>query len=156
MRKGWTIEREKFGPEMWDWNIRVLKMINAHLREVRPEREPNIALDRYEAMQKEGRLIWIVARSEGNVVIGFSSHWWYRDLHFDLRVGHDDLWHVENHCRRLGIGRELKQMGLAELQKAGAVYTSDHLRYAVSNDLMTELGYQRYGTIWRKPLETKA
>lgn len=141
--------REEFGPATRDW-LTTLAMINAHLLEVRGI-PGDLALDRYLALQRDGRLIWITARSER--LVGFSAHYWFRDLHFPLRVGQDTLWHVLADHRGQGIGRRLKEMGIEELRKAGCAYTSDLLRAAFSHDdLMLGLGYHRAGTIWRKPL----
>lgn len=146
-----SVSREVFGSKMRDWDV-CLRMIHDHLFEV-TGRVADIQIDRYMAMQEEERLVWIVARLADNALIGFSSHWLYRDVHFGIRVGHDDLWHVERAWRGLGIGRALKEAGLEELRKAGAAYTSDNLRAAFSRgDLMESLGYHRYAINWRKPL----
>ncbi len=137
-------EREWFRP-LWD----------AHGTEIRSK---PFALDfsRYEQIEREGRLIWIVSR-ETNVLdlppIGYSCHWWYRSMHWDERVGVDDLWFVLPGYRGNGTGVLMKQLGLDLLREAGAVETSDAIRAdAPVGHLMADLGYERWGTRWKKKL----
>jgi hypothetical protein len=142
--------RERFGPDAPDWE-HTHWLINEHLCEVRGI-QGDIALDRYLQMQTDGRLVWMVARHK-DCVIGFSCHYWYRDLNFPFCVAQDGLWHVASIYRNLGIGRKLKEMGHDELRRAGVKYTTDILRKAFTEDkLMLDMGYHRWGQVWRKGL----
>jgi len=106
----------------------------------------------YARIEDDGRLIWIVARDEG-VPVGYSCHWWYQSLHFDQRVGHDDLWFVAPSHRGRGIGRNVKKIGHAELRMAGAVETEDMIRISYEHPrLMSGLGFEVRGTWWMKKL----
>ncbi len=133
-------QRPDFKP-LWD----------EHGIEVRGE---PLALDfrRYTKIEVEGRLICIVARDNDRPV-GYSWHYWYQSLHFDERIGHDDLWYVNPAYRGDGIGQRLRMIGVATLKDAGAVTTSDFIRRAGTHPtLMTQLGYEAHGTWWRKTL----
>lgn len=142
--------RERFGPDAPDWE-NTHQLINEHLFEVRGIKG-GIALQRYLSMQDDGRLVWMTARHK-DCVIGFSCHYWYRDLNFPFCVAQDGLWHVAPLYRNLGIGRKLKELGHEELRRAGVKYTSDNLRETFNHDdLMLDMGYQRWGQVWRKEL----
>jgi hypothetical protein len=134
-------EREAFKP-LWD----------QHGIEVRGK---PFFLDfaRYLTIEREGRLIWIVAREAADgPPIGYSCHWWYHSMHWDERVGVDDLWFVLKGWRAEGVGAEMKRMGLSALHEAGAVETSDTIRYSADiKDLMTKLGYRRWAIKWKFP-----
>src|SRR6266436_5337784 len=110
---------------------------------------------RYQQLELEKRLIWIVARwKKSNVPIGYSCHFWYRDLHYDDRVGADDLWFVDRRVRSLGIGMTLKLIGHDELRRHGAIKTSDNIRRAFAHpNLMNDLGFGWWGIRWVKRLE---
>ena len=147
--KGMIIAREKFPfresgkpfQSLWD----------AHGIEIRGE---PLKLDfvRYAQIEREGRMICIVAR-DGDRPVGYSFHYWYKSLHFDEREGHDDLWYVLPAYRKDGIGQRLRMMGMAALKDAGAVSTSDFIRNAGTHPtLMTQLGYDTHGIWWRKTL----
>lgn len=108
---------------------------------------------RYEQIEREKRLIWIVAYCRPGKPVGYSCHWWYDSIHFKERWGHDDLWFVTKGWRGLDIGRTLKHKGLDALRAAGAVMTEDLIRAAAPIDkLMGEMGYQQWGTRWTKRL----
>jgi GNAT superfamily N-acetyltransferase len=106
---------------------------------------------RYEAIQAEGRLVWVVARNLA-VPIGYSCHWTYHDLHFNREtVGCDDMWFVRPEWRRQGIGGFLKKMGHDRLAKLGANKTSDTIRVAFDHpNLMAGLGFERKGVKWTR------
>lgn len=136
-------ERELFKP-LWD----------AHGVEVSgvPFR---LKYDRYEQIDREGRLIWIVSRETvGGPVIGYSCHWWYLDMHWEDRiVGVDDLWYVVPHWRNAGVGGHMKKLGLDLLRSVGAIETSDAIRFSGTNaGLMTGMGYVPWGLRWKKRL----
>ncbi len=129
-------------------------MFSEHGREVRGK---PLKLDfmRYQQIEREKRLVWVVARSiEFNRPIGYSLHYWYTDLHdCGERIGTDDLWYVGNDFRGKGVGRMLKHMGHAELQRQGVVRTSDNIRSSFEHDtLMSNLGFQEWGVRWMKSL----
>jgi GNAT superfamily N-acetyltransferase len=113
-------------------------------------------LDRYREIEGQGRLVWIVAR-ETNLPdlppVGYSCHWHYHSMHWDERVGVDDLWFVLPGWRGNGIGSRMKQMGLDLLREAGAVETSDTVRFAANVDYpLGNLGYKPWGTRFKKAL----
>ncbi|SRR6266436_2424061 len=134
------------------------ELFSAHGREVRGK---SLQLDfhRYYQIEREKRLVWVVARSiETNKPIGYSLHYWYRDLHYfaDI-VGADDLWYVEKSFRKNGVGRMLKLMGHAELQRQGCVRTSDNIRASYSHHmLMRDVGFEPWGIRWQKELQLKS
>jgi GNAT superfamily N-acetyltransferase len=104
---------------------------------------------RYEQIERDGRLICVVARDDDGVPHGYSWHYWYKSLHFSERVGHDDLWYVTPEHRNKGVGMELRRKGLDWLKRAGAVETSDMIReHGVWPGTMTALGYERRGNWW--------
>ena len=110
---------------------------------------------RYHQLEFERRLVWIVARwVKSTIPIGYSCHFWYRDLHFNERVGADDLWFVDRRVRSLGIGALLKRMGHDELRRRGAIKTSDNIRGVFDHpNLMNDLGFNYWGARWLKKLE---
>ena len=80
---------------------------------------------RYQAIQMERRLVWVVARAiETGDPIGYACSFWYRDLHFNERVAADDLWFVDRNYRRSGVGKTVKVMCHDQLKKAGVVRAS--------------------------------
>lgn len=145
------VRREKFPQATSPDRALFQPLWDAHGIEVRSE---PLALDfrRYAQIEREDRLICIVAR-DGGLPVGYSWHWWYKSLHFDERCGHDDLWYVLPAYRKTGLGRELREMGLAALKNAGAVMTSDVIRNAGTHpSLMSQMGYASHGTWWKKTL----
>lgn len=140
--------REKFpseyGPQGQLWK----ELFNAHGQEVRG-RNMKIFWSRYYAIERDNRLIWIVARDEQTgVPVGYSCHWWYVDMHFGDVVGADDLWYVIPGARHLGIGRRVKEIGLSWLKHAGAERTYDIIRAGAPNEVyrcLDRLGYQLSG-----------
>jgi len=129
-------------------------LFDLHGREVRGK-PFDLDFRRYHQLEFEKRLVWIVARSiEPNQPIGYSCHYWYRDLHYNERVGADDLWFVDRRGRGLGIGERLKLIGHDELRKCGVVETGDNIRSAFDHpNLMNDLGFNHWGTRWKKRLE---
>lgn len=135
-------KREEFIPL---WGAHGLEVRNAPLQ---------LDYEAYERIEREGRLIWVVARDGSDELpIGYSCHWWYQSMHFREWVGHDDIWFVARTWRRAGIGRSLRLKGLEALRAAGAVSTSDFIRNAARvPDLMAGMGYMQWGTWWMKLL----
>jgi len=109
---------------------------------------------RYHQIEFEKRLIWVVARwIKSNAPIGYSCHYWYRDLNFNERVAADGLWFVDHRVRSLGIGFTLKLIGHDELRKHGVVKTSDTVRNTFRHiKLMRDLGFEVAGYKWGKTL----
>jgi L-amino acid N-acyltransferase YncA len=127
------------------------RLFEAHGREVRGK-PFDLAYTRYYEIERDKRLVWVVARSiESNAPIGYACGWWYRDMHFDERVGADDLWYVDPNHRRSGVGKTLKVMQHKELAKAGVARIYDVIRGAYNHPtLMHDLGFERWGTRWAK------
>lgn len=126
-------------------------MFRAHGCEVRG-RPFSLNYKRFHQMEFEGRLGWFVARDRERP-IGYSCHYWFRDLHFSDVTGIDDLWYVDPDWRRHGVGRQLKQLGHAWLKDAGAVTTTDTVRDRFRHpNLMAALGFEKWGMRWIKTL----
>lgn len=107
---------------------------------------------RYSQLQKQGRLVWIVAREEGDA-IGYCMSFWYRDLHFSKEMNAtDDLWYVTPASRFCGVGTALKKVCHEELQRHGIRRVYDNIRNDAHATLMGELGFHRWGTRWLKTL----
>jgi len=146
-----TYQREDFNPDAWDW-LRQKGMFDAHGVELRGF-PSDLDIPRYLQMQREGRLVYITVRDTGDVVQGYSSHFWHRDLHFNARVAQDDAWYVEPALRKLGIGRRLREVALEELRKAGVRYAYGRLKTAHPHDeSMRDLGYVPWETVFIKEL----
>jgi GNAT superfamily N-acetyltransferase len=144
------IGREIFPPPVSDF----APLFEAHGIEVRGQ-PFQLDFKRYNQLEFEGRLVWVVARHRDmipwrdRIPVGYSCHYWYRDLHFDERCATDDLWYVSKEYRGRGIGRRLKEMGHEILEKAGVTRIGDNIRDgAVSADQMAELGFEPWGTRW--------
>jgi GNAT superfamily N-acetyltransferase len=103
-------------------------------------------------LQKQGRLVWIVARSGFGLPVGYQLSFWYRNLHWNEFEATDDLWYVTPDLRRQGIGATLKSLAHHELRRHGALRVFDNIRAAAHAKLMGELGYEVYGTRWMKKL----
>lgn len=145
--------REKFpslfGPDGQKWN----DLFDAHGMEVRG-RKFKLFWSRYYEIERQSRLIWIVARNhETGEPVGYSCHWWYVDMHFSDVIGADDLWYVIPAMRKLGIGRNVKLIGLHCLKKAGAVRTYDLIRDDGPWRTLKALGYEVWGTRWVSDLQ---
>lgn len=127
-------------------------LFRAHGCEVRG-RPFALNFKRFHQMEFEGRLGWFVARDRNDKPIGYSCHYWFRDLHFCDVVGIDDLWYVDPDWRRHGVGRQLKRLGHAWLKDAGAVTTTDTVRDRFRHpNLMAALGFEKWGIRWTKTL----
>jgi hypothetical protein len=108
---------------------------------------------RYQIIEFEKRLVWIVARSKTNHPIGYACSFWYRDLHFNERVAADDLWFVYKDFRGKGVGGSLKERCHSELKKQGVVKIYDTIRAAYNHPgLMSDLGFELWGYRWLKTL----
>lgn len=140
----YTIARQGF--PQGEALLKFIPMWIAHGQEV-AGKPMELDLPRYRRLQDEGRLIWIVAFDDDQP-IGYSSHFWYRDLHFNERIAADDIWYVKPSHRGKGVGRELKRLGLMYLRKAGVVKTYDLIRGTEHSPTMENLGYKRWGTRW--------
>lgn len=152
--KGIAYEIERFpGTHNMDDYDTFCEMFESHGIEAR-SKPLDLNWDRYAAIEREGRLVWVVARSGGaGLPLGYSCHWSYRDMHFHEIVAVDDMWYVMPHVRRHGIGRELKNIGHAALRKAGAVKVYDAIRTSGPDIVMMQkLGYELWGYRWVKDL----
>jgi hypothetical protein len=113
-----------------------------------------VELDRRRLSQLNmcGRLIWIVARSDFGLPIGYQLSFWYRNLHWDEREAIDDLWFVVPSARCAGVGSKLKIIAHDELKRDGVVRVFDNIRESVHARLMGSLGFDPWGTRWVKQL----
>jgi RimJ/RimL family protein N-acetyltransferase len=109
-------------------------------------------LIRYRGLQKQGRLVWIVARSDGGLPVGYSSSHWGRDLNFNEQVAWDGLWFVTPSARGVGVGTELKRLAHAELKRHGCVRVYDLIREDAHWRLLDKIGFDIWGTRWVKEL----
>jgi hypothetical protein len=125
-----------------------------HGREVRGK-PFDLDFRRYGQIEREGRLVWIVARSiETDAPIGYACSFWYRDLHFNERVAADDLWFVRKDFRNKGVGIAVKTMCHEELKKQGVVRVYDTIRAVGFRHatLMRDLGFEPAAIRWTKEL----
>jgi hypothetical protein len=107
---------------------------------------------RYAQLQNKGRLVWIVARSDFGVPIGYSCSHWGRDLNFNERVGYDGLWFVTPAARGVGIGTTLKEIAHAELKRNGCLRVYDIIREDTHWKQLASIGFTAWGTRWVKEL----
>lgn len=125
-------------------------LFDAHGTEVRG-RPMVINWARYRSMERDGRLVWIVARERSSwIPVGYSGHYWYIDLHFCDKIAADDLWYVVPEHRGKGIGRRARQMGLDALAAMEVKTTSDLIRNGGPD--LTHFGYEPWGTRWIRQL----
>ena len=144
-------DREDFNPDAADWK-RQVELFDAHGMELRGIKS-DLDVQRYLQIQREGRLIYVTARDVSGVLQGYSSHFWHRHMHFNVRVAQDDAWYVIPGLRRLGVGRKLREFALRELELAGVKYVYGRLKTAHPHDeSMTGLGYVPWETTWIKQL----
>lgn len=145
------IQREDFNPDASDWAAQK-KLFDAHAMELRGF-PSDLDIERYLQMQREGRLVYITARDGDDIIRGYSSHFWHRDLHFKVRVAQDDAWYVRPEDRKVGIGRQLREVALAVLKEAGVKYAYGRLKAAHPHDeSMKDLGYIPWETVFLKEL----
>jgi len=145
--------REEFNEEAPDWN-RQMELCDAHAMELRGMKA-DLFIDQYNRIQREGRLVLIMARdmSRNDLLIGYSSHFWYRHLHFNMRIANDDAWYVVPEYRNRGIGRALREMALVYLKAAGCVGAYGRTKTEFPHDeSMTDLGYDPFEMVWLKDL----
>src|SRR5258707_1706497 len=102
-------------------------LFNDHGMEVRGQ-PFDLDFRRYQIIEFENRLVWIVARDKLDHPIGYACSFWYRDLHFIERVAADDLWFVRKDYRGAGVGKTVKLMCHDELKKQGVVRVYDAVR----------------------------
>lgn len=143
-----TYQREKFDP-----NHEGFKTLNdAHGIELRGmPTQLNIPV--YLRIQNEGRLVLVTAK-DGDIYVGYSSHIWFRHLHFDLRIGEDDAWYVTPAYRKQGVGRKLREFAIEELKKDNVDFVYGRLKVAhPHDDSMNGLGYKPWETVWIKDLK---
>ena len=112
---------------------------------------------RYFQLEADGRLVFVVARDDHAgptaPAVGYSCHFWYRDLHFNERVGADDLWFVAPRYRKRGIGACLKLWGHELMRYRGCVRIRDVIRDEFDHpDLMRKIGFARRATQWTRDL----
>jgi Acetyltransferase (GNAT) family len=107
---------------------------------------------RYTSLQKQGRLVWVVGRSDFGVPVGYSCSHWGRDLNFNEQVAWDGLWFVTPSARGVGLGTELKRVAHAELKRHGCVRVYDLIRDTEHNKLLGEVGFTLWGMRWVKEL----
>jgi hypothetical protein len=107
---------------------------------------------RIREIERQGRLVWIVARSiQTRAPIGYSCSFWYRDLHFDEIIAADDMWFVRRPFRGRGVGESLKQRGHFELAKAGVCRIYELVREAYNHPvLMEKIGFEKWGSRYVK------
>lgn len=146
-----SYRRENFNPYAPDWQ-RQRQLMDAHAMELRGMMaSPDIA--QYLRLQDEGRLVIITARDREDVMQGYSSHFWHRDLHYQIRVAQDDAWYVVPELRKQGVGRRLRELALEELRKDGVKYAYGRLKTAhPHDDSMAGLGYVPFETVFLKEL----
>ena len=126
-----------------------LPLFDAHGREVRGI-PFELDYTRYLQLQKQGRLVWIVARKE-LLPVGYCCSFWYRDLHFvNDTAATDDLWYVAPYARRCGLGAQLKLACHEELRRHGIRRVYDNIRGDEHAKLMIDLCFERWGTRWCK------
>jgi GNAT superfamily N-acetyltransferase len=111
---------------------------------------------RYFQLESDGRLIFIVGRDKNleSQPIGYSCHFWYRDLHFNERICCDDLWFVMPEYRGRGIGRALKVKGHSMMAAMGAIEAKDTIRGAFAHtNLMDAIGFKVKALQWTRDLK---
>jgi len=140
-------QREDFDPKARDWK-RQRELMDAHAMELRGmPADPDIF--QYQRLQREGRLVIITARDGQGILQGYSSHFWHRDLHFNIRVAQDDGIYVVPELRKQGVGTFLRKMAIHELKKAGVQVVLGRLKVAHPHDeSMTELGFVPWETVY--------
>jgi GNAT superfamily N-acetyltransferase len=128
-------------------------LFNDHGMEVRGK-PFDLDFRRYQIIEFEKRLVWIVARDKLNHPIGYACSFWYRDLHFNERVAADDLWFVHKDYRNKGVGIAVKTMCHEELKKQGVVRIYDTIRAVGFRHatLMHDLGFEPSAIRWTKEL----
>lgn len=136
-------QRERFDP----FHPQIKALNDAHAVELRGM-PSDLNLAAYDNLQKEGRMIWITAK-DGDKYVGYSSHFWHRHLHFDLRIGQDDAWYVMPEYRKQGIGRRLRELAIEEMKKDNVDLVYGRLKVAhPHDDSMTGLDYKPWETVW--------
>jgi len=147
------IETVTYGKESFPGRQQFKGLFLSHGIEVR-NKGFDLDFQRYYQIEKEGRLVWIVARTvEHSIPIGYACSFWYRDMHFNERVAADDLWYVDQSYRHSGIGKALKVMCHVELKRCGVVRVYDAIRESYRHPtLMQDLGFEKWGCRWVKML----
>jgi GNAT superfamily N-acetyltransferase len=130
-----------------DWD-RFKYLANLHGRELWGI-DADLNLEQYRNLQNSGRLIMVTARLSDNTMIGYSSHFWHRHLHFNVRIAQDDAWFVLPEFRDQGIGRELRLYSIEEFKKDGVKFAFGRLKTAHPHDSsMLNLGYKPYESVY--------
>lgn len=148
------IQDEAFPPPLRQGEFTALFKIHAMEVAGRPF---ELDYNRYFHLETNGRLVFIVARDDGASpsapAVGYSCHFWYRDLHFNERLVGDDLWFVLPNYRRRGIGTALKLVGHDMMRRRGCVRARDVIRNGFDHpNLMSKIGYAPRGTQWTREL----
>src|SRR5215813_15600560 len=96
----------------------------------------------YKKIHNNSRIVIVSARRrDTGELVGYSSHLWYDDLHFQIRLATDDAWYVLPNYRRIGIGRRLREKALEELAAIGVKIALARTKVAAPHDrVMAELG----------------
>jgi GNAT superfamily N-acetyltransferase len=147
MIENYSIKRENF-PRLY---AEFLPLWQDEGREVR-FRPMKLNVNRYREIERENRLIWIVARNRDSVPIGYCCEYWFVDLHFCDKIGCGDIWYVVPAWRKCGIGKQLKLEAHRHLKDAGIVETYETIRHAFAPEIMRNLGYESCRTQWTKTL----
>jgi len=144
--------REPIDANHPEWQLH-LAVINRHARELR-DMDASLDLAAYKNLQDKHRVIIVSARRrDTGELVGYSSHLWYDDLHFQIRLATDDAWYVLPNYRRIGIGRRLREKALEELAAIGVKIALARTKVAAPHDrVMAELGYRPYEIVYRKDL----
>jgi GNAT superfamily N-acetyltransferase len=150
---GITIGAEVFPPPIRDGQYD--RLFKLHAMEV-AGRPFQLDYNRYYHLEADGRLCFIAARDSLANPVGYSCHFWYRDLHFDERVVADDLWFVHPDYRRRGIGSALKLLGHECMVIKGVVRARDVLRDEFKHpNIMIKMGFTPRAIQWTKDLLAK-
>lgn len=138
--------------EAGDWKEK-LRLFNMHAQELRGM-DVNLALETYRKLERNGFLVFIAARRQDTgELVGYSSHVWHNELHYNLPVAQDDAWFVRSDYRCMGIGRGLMEAAHKELASLGVRISLTRVKVAAPHDtLLSDLGYRPYEVNWRKDL----
>lgn len=138
-----TYQRERFdlyAPDFARW----MELFQAHADELRKfgVLQLNIDSERYLDLQRENRLFLFGARVDG-VLQGYSSYFTHRHLHYrHVWVGQDDAQFVVPELRRLGIGRQLRELNMAAMKEAGVKFVTARDKYEHEHDeSLSEMGF---------------
>jgi GNAT superfamily N-acetyltransferase len=130
----------------------------AHYREVAAFRSVldrlNPDWEKYQAMEKNGRLHLVKARAWNRALVGYSAHMVYTALHYKhVLVAEDDVQFLTPTMRGRGIGKAMRQFACDTLKARGVQLVLARFKVAHPHDKhITELGYEPMETVWAKVL----